>query len=116
MNTIPRGDSLARERHRTLDFIGLRAHATTVGFIQLCEELLNAGVLKPDALDRIKNAICSELTVSNTRISNQQHFDETLRKRIDAIFPKAPGLSAEEHVGPAEEFEEALEPHEELKA
>lgn len=113
MNTITRGDSVARERHRTLDFIGLRAHATTVGFIQLCEELLNAGVLQPDGLERIKNAICSELTVANTRISNQEQFSETLRKRIDAIFPKAPGLSAEEHVGPTEEFEEALDPHDE---
>lgn len=63
MNVPARGDAAARERHRTLDFIGLRAHATAVGLIQLCEELLNAGVLSADGLDRIKDAICSELAV-----------------------------------------------------
>jgi hypothetical protein len=41
MNVPARSDAAARERHRTLDFVGLRAHATAVGLIQLCEELLN---------------------------------------------------------------------------
>ncbi len=70
MNAIGRCDAAARERHRALDFIGLRAHATTVGLIQLCEELLNSGVLSPEGLERIKGAIRTELTVSsNARIS-----------------------------------------------
>lgn len=111
MNNAPRCDSMARERHRTLDFIGLRAHATTVGFIQLCEELMNSGILEQDGLDRIKSAIISELSVTNSRISNQAHFDETLRRRIDSIFPKAPGVKPDVHVGPAEEFEEAIDHH-----
>ena len=69
MNAIGRCDAAARERHRALDFIGLRAHATTVGLIQLCEELLNSGVLSPEGLERIKGAIRTELTVSsNARI------------------------------------------------
>jgi predicted nucleic acid-binding protein len=109
MLNASRCDSVARERHRTLDFIGLRAHATTVGLIQLCEELLNAGILKQDGLDRIKAAIISELTVSNVRISNQKSYDETIKRRIDAIFPSAAGVPPAEHVGPAEEFEDALE-------
>lgn len=108
MNAMSRCDAAARERHRTLDFIGLRAHATTVGLIQLCEELLNAGVLKPDGLERIKGAIRSELTVCNARISNQPTFDATLRRRIDAIFPQAPGEPPTEHVGSLEDFEDAL--------
>lgn len=108
MTDTLRGDSVARERHRTLDFIGLRAHATTVGLIQLCEELLNAGILKQDALDRIKGAIISELTVSNSRISNQSGFDEVLKRRIDAIFPRCAGTPAEDHVGPTEEFQDAI--------
>lgn len=112
MNDTARCDAVARERHRTLDFIGLRAHATTVGLIQLCEELLNAGILQQDGLDRIKRAIISELTVSNTRISNQAGFDDTLKRRIDAIFPQAAGLPPQEHVGPTEEFEDAItDPH-----
>lgn len=108
MNAVTRCDADARERHRTLDFIGLRAHATTVGLIQLCEELLNAGVLKPDGLERIKDAIRTELAVSNARISNQQDFDTTLRRRIDSIFPQAPGQPPKEHVGSLDEFEDAL--------
>jgi len=107
--TVPsRCDAEARERHRTLDFIGLRAHATTVGLIQLCEELLNAGILTPDGLERIKGAIRSELTVCNARISNQPTFDDTLKRRLDAIFPKCAGVPPEEAVGCAEPFAEAL--------
>lgn len=109
MNAVSsRCDTIARERHRTLDFIGLRAHATTVGLIQLCEELLNAGVLKPDGLERIKGAIRSELTVCNARISNQPTFDDTLKRRIDSIFPQAPGQPPIEQVGTLDQFEDAL--------
>ncbi|WP_432767962.1 MAG: hypothetical protein HEQ22_11065 [Sphingopyxis sp.] len=108
MTVTSRCDAIARERHRTLDFIGLRAHATTVGLIQLCEELLNAGVLSPDGLERIKGAIRSELTVCNARISNQPTFDDTLKRRLDAIFPQAPGKPPEEQVGSLDHFEEVL--------
>lgn len=105
----PRGDAAARERHRTLDFIGLRAHATAVGLIQLCEELLNAGVLSGDGLDRIKDAICSELAVGKrARVSEQREFDAMLRRRIDAVFPVSPGGSPRDQVGPLEDFENAL--------
>ncbi|HWV60572.1 MAG TPA: hypothetical protein VN034_07960 [Sphingopyxis sp.] len=99
----------ARERHQTLDLIGLRAHATAVGLIQLCEELLNAGVLNMDGLDRIKDAICSELTVSKrARVSQQLNLDQSLRRRIDAVFPAAPGQPARDTIGSLEDFEEAL--------
>lgn len=109
MNIPVRGDAAARERHRTLDFIGLRAHATAVGLIQLCEELLNAGVLSADGLDRIKDAICSELVVGKrARVADQREFDVMLRQRIDAVFPVAPGEPARDHIGPLEAFEDAL--------
>jgi hypothetical protein len=104
-----RCDAAARERHHALDFIGLRAHATTVGLIQLCEELLNAGILSADALDRIKTAILTELAVSSSsRISNHATFDESMRRRIDAIFPQAPGVPPKEQVGSLEDFEDAM--------
>ncbi len=109
MNVPARGDAAARERHHTLEFIGLRAHATAVGLIQLCEELLNAGVLSADGLDRIKAAICSELAVGKrARVSDQREFDEMLRRRIDAVFPVSPGEPARDNIGPLEEFEDAL--------
>ncbi|MBR2171141.1 hypothetical protein [Sphingopyxis sp.] len=109
MNNSAKIDAAARERHQTLDLIGLRAHATAVGLIQLCEELLNAGVLSAAGLDRIKDAICSELTVAKrARVSRQWDFDDTLRQRIDAVFPAASGEPARESVGPIEDFEDAL--------
>lgn len=108
-NISPRGDSAARARHDTLELIGLRAHATAVGLIQLCEELLNAGVLSVEGLDRIKDAICTELTVAKReRVSRQSNFDDTLRSRIDAVFPTAPGRPARDHLGSLEDFDHAL--------
>ena len=109
MNILARGDAAARERHRTLDLIGLRAHATAVGLIQLCEELLNAGVLTAESLDRIKDAICSELAVGKrARVAGQLGFDDALRRRIDAVFPVAPGKPARDNVGSLGDFEESL--------
>jgi hypothetical protein len=109
MNIPARGDVAARERHRTLDFIGLRAHATAVGLIQLCEELLNAGILSTEGLDRIKASICSELAVGKrARVSDQREFDNMLRCRIDAVFPAAPGEPARDNIGSLEVFEDAL--------
>ncbi|NIJ35744.1 hypothetical protein FHR22_000393 [Sphingopyxis panaciterrae] len=108
MNAITQCDAAARERHRTLDFIGLRAHATTVGLIQLCEELLKAGILTPDGLERIKGAIKSELTVCNARVGNRTTFDDTLKRRLDAIFPQVDGAPPKEPVGPLDQFEDAL--------
>jgi len=104
-----RGDAAARERHRTLDFIGLRSHATAVGLIQLCEELLNAGVLSAGGLNRIKDAICSELAIAKrARVSGKREFDLMLRDRIDAVFPTAPGEPARDTIGSVEDFEDAL--------
>jgi hypothetical protein len=109
MNVPARGDAAARERHRTLDFIGLRAHATAVGLIQLCEELLNAGVLSVEGLDRIKGEICSELAVGKrARVSDQREFDDMLRCRVDAVFPIAPGEPARDSLGSLDDFEDAL--------
>ena len=109
MDDARNSEMAARERHQTLDLIGLRAHATAVGLIQLCEELLNAGVLGTDALDRIKDAICSELTVSKrARVSRQLNLDQSLRRRIDAVFPAAPGKPARDTIGSLNDFGEAL--------
>lgn len=110
MNALAMDEPCPRERHRTLDFIGLRAHATTVGLIQLCEELLKVGVIDMPALERIKDAIRKELTVSNARIAGRDDFDATLRRRIDAIFPKAPGEHAEAAVGSLCDLEDAIAP------
>jgi len=56
-----------RQLHGAIDLIGLRAHATSVGLIQLCAELMKAGVLDGQAVQRIKDAIRREITISNPR-------------------------------------------------
>ena len=99
----------ARELHRTLDFIGLRAHATTVGLIQLCEELMTAGILDGPALQRIKDAIHRELSVTHSRMSDHDEFDDTLRTRLDAIFPQVADGETKAKVGSLDDLAEALE-------
>jgi len=99
----------ARELHRTLEFIGLRAQATTVGLLQLCAELVNAGVLGNEAIERIKEAIFREIAVTHSRGYNRAEFEQTLRERLDSIFPRAADGHRESRVGSAAEMEAALE-------
>ena len=98
----------ARELHGTIDFIGLRAHATAVGLIQLSAELLRAGVLDGDAIERIKDAIQREISVSNPRGIATEEFGQSLRQRLDAIFPRNDGSQNRSDLGPASEFGSAL--------
>ena len=99
----------ARELHRTLDFIGLRAHAATVGLIQLCEELLTVGLLDAAALQRIKDAIHMEISVTRSRMSDHDGFDDTLRTRLDAIFPQVVKGETKTKVGSLDDLAEALD-------
>lgn len=98
----------ARELHRTLEFIGLRAQATTVGLLQLCAELVDAGALGDEAVTRIKEAIFREIAVNNPRGYNRDEFERTLRERLDAIFPRAADAQARARVGTADEMRAAL--------
>lgn len=76
-----------RQLHDTLDFIGLRAHATTAGLLQLCSELVRAGAIDMAAVERIKAAIHSELMLTQGRRHDRAKFSATLKERLDAIFP-----------------------------
>lgn len=98
----------ARELHNTLEFIGLRAQATSVGLVQLCAELVRAGVLDDAAVERIKEAIRMELTLTNSRGRYRAEFQQTLKQRLDAIFPC--GKNAErEPIGDVHGLQVALE-------
>lgn len=99
----------ARELHRTLDFIGLRAHAATVGLIQLCEELMAAGIIDGAAIQRIKDAIHMEISVTRSRMSGHDSFDDTLRTRLDAIFPQVAKSESKTKVGSLDNLAQALE-------
>ena len=94
--------------HECLDYIGLRAQATSVGLIQLCAELVKVGVLDDDALDRIKSAIQHDITVSRPRKHGAGEFDTLLRKRLDAVFPKACDTNVRVRIGPTADMRTAL--------
>jgi hypothetical protein len=100
----------ARELHRTLEFIGLRAQATTVGLLQLSAELVQAGVLDYAAIERIKESIFREIAVTHPGGYNRAEFERTLRQRLDAIFPRAEGDTARSRVGTVAEMETSLDP------
>lgn len=90
--------------HECLDYIGLRAQATSVGLLQLCAELVNAGVLDDDALDRIKSAIQHDITVSKPRKHGQIEFETVLRKRLDAVFPRMGDATVRVRIGACTEM------------
>lgn len=100
----------ARELHRTLEFIGLRAQATTVGLLQLCAELVNAGVLNDDAIERIKQSIFREIAANQPRGYNRAEFERTLKQRLDAVFPLADARPRDD-VGDVADMETSLDPH-----
>lgn len=99
----------ARELHNTLEFIGLRAQATTVGLLQLCTELVRVGVLDDAAIQRIKDAIRRELTVTRARGHFRDQFEETLKQRLDAVFPRAGDAQRGAPVGDLHDLQAALD-------
>ena len=101
----------ARRLHDDLEFIGLRAQATSVGLIQLCAELMRVGVLDDSAIQRIKEAVQSDISISNPRVHGRGEFQETLRKRLDSIFPRS-GDAPRSPVGSVDDMQSALRPGE----
>ncbi|MFB0612539.1 hypothetical protein [Aurantiacibacter poecillastricola] len=99
----------ARELHRTLEFIGLRAQATAVGLLQLCAELVKAGVLDTEAVERIKQSIFREIAANQPRGYNRAEFERTLRQRLDAVFPCGDTV-ARQGVGNVQDMEASLDP------
>jgi len=98
----------ALQLHRSLEFIGLRAQATSVGLLQLCAELVKANVLDSDAIERIKDAIQLDIVVSNPRGRDRDEFAKTLRRRLDSVFQQAGEVSSPTRIGTALDFEAAL--------
>lgn len=101
----------ARELHRTLEFIGLRAQATTVGLLQLSSELVKAGVLDGEAISRIKGAIHREIIVSHPRGHFREEFEQMLQQRLDAIFPNPSAAEDMAKVGTVKDMKTALDPN-----
>ena len=100
----------ARKLHQCLDYVGLRAHATSVGLLQLCAELVAVGVLDDNAVGRIKNAIRRDISVSRPRKHGQAEFDTLLGERLDAVFPSSCDPRIGMRVGTANDLGSALTP------
>jgi hypothetical protein len=80
-------DERAEKRlHDQIDLLGLRAQATSVGFLTLARELTAAGVISEDALGRIKEAIVKELCLARPPSSTREAFERTVRLRLNALF------------------------------
>jgi hypothetical protein len=80
-------DERAEKRlHDSIDLLGMRAQATTVGYLTLTRELVKAGVLDEAALDRIKDAVVKELCLSRPAAATREAFERTVRMRLDALF------------------------------
>jgi hypothetical protein len=78
-------DGEERKLHDQVGFVGLRAQATAVAFIQLCTELCRAGVLDDGAMRRIKEAIAKEIALSRPRAAYRSEFETSLQ-RLDDLF------------------------------
>lgn len=94
--------------HESLDFIGLRAQATSVGLLQLCAELIAVGVLDSAAVERIKHAIQKDITVSRRGKYGQVEFEATLRKRLDSVFPCCGETQGRSPVGTEDDMRDAM--------
>ena len=75
-----------KEVHDLISFVGLRAHATAVGLLQLSAELVKVGILSEEAISRIKAAIADELELSRPVSLSKEEFDRTTRRRLDRLF------------------------------
>jgi hypothetical protein len=75
-----------RRLHDSVSLVGLRAHATAVGLLKLTSELVRAGVLDAGAVDRIKEAIVKELSLSRSRSASKEEFEQSTRARLDSLF------------------------------
>jgi hypothetical protein len=75
-----------RHLHEQVNLLGLRAQATSIGFLTLARELVTAGVLSEAALGRVKDAIVKELCLSRPASASREAFERTIRLRLDALF------------------------------
>jgi len=90
----------ATDKHKKLHYelsnVGLRAQATAVGLVQLCQELRRAGVIDAAAVDRIKSAITEEITMTAPRAIASADYRRDVRHRLDRLF------AGEQEVGSAD--------------
>jgi len=86
-----------KECHRThlsLDVIGMGASGSAVGLFQLCKELLDAGVLERPAIERIREVIVADVTITCPRTVERDDYERMVRERLDVILALPKGVPA----------------------
>jgi hypothetical protein len=76
----------AKLQHQALALLGVRDTGTTIGLLQLCSELQHAGVLDAAAVDRIKDAIVSDISLSCPRSRERAAYALDIRHRLDGLM------------------------------
>ncbi len=85
-----------KKMHYELTNVGLRAQATAVGLVQLCLELRRANVIDEPAVQRIKDAIGDQVSLTAPRPLAGPGYRDEIRTRLDRLF------AGEQEVGSAE--------------
>ena len=78
---------LAKGQHQALALLGVKDTGTTAGLLQLCCELRHAGVLEDGAVERIKDAIASDILLACPRSKGRAEYETDVRHRIDSLLP-----------------------------
>jgi len=93
-----------KKLHFDLSNVGLRAHATAAGLLQLCQELRRVGMLDETAIERIKDAIACDIAVSASRSVATAEYRRDIKTRLDKLF------AGEEKIGSADALAFGLTP------
>ncbi|TPG16684.1 hypothetical protein EAH87_13605 [Sphingomonas koreensis] len=73
--------------HANLEAIGIRASGAAIGLFQLLKELLDADVLGADAVNRIKEAVITDLAATRPRSQSLADYERRVRERMDTLLP-----------------------------
>lgn len=73
--------------HANLEAIGIRASGAAIGLFQLLKELRDANLLGADAINRIKEAVITDLAASRPRSQSLADYERSVRERMDALLP-----------------------------
>jgi len=79
-----------------LESIGMRQRGTAVGLLQLCKELFDAGVLDPDAVVRIREAIVADVALNCPRTVQVSEYQDMVRERLNALLTDPASLTVAE--------------------
>lgn len=76
----------AERLHQTCSLVRMSAGTAASGLLQLCTELVRAGVIGDDAVARIEEAMLKELTVARPKFQDKRAFEAGLRRHLDKVF------------------------------